>query len=92
MEAIDIPRFADSQYQLFWWEIDEAAAVISLFGLGIASGLLMLSLLAIPSTLYFLKKYKNGTLEGGMHHALWSFGMLPLNDEFPDAFEKEFYL
>jgi conjugal transfer pilus assembly protein TraL len=92
MQEIEIPRFVDSQYQVFWWEMDEAATVIALFGIGIASGALLLMMLLIPSTLYMLKKYKNSTLEGGMLHAVWSVGIVPLGKEFQDPFEKEFYL
>lgn len=38
MKEIDIPRYVDSQTQLLFWEIDEAAIFIGCLGAGIALG------------------------------------------------------
>ena len=38
MNEVDIPRYVDSQPQLFFWEIDEAVIFIGLLGCGIAIG------------------------------------------------------
>lgn len=91
MKQVDIPRFVDSQLQIFWWEMDEFVVAIGLFMLGIASGTVIYTMLAIPVALRIIKKFKRSSMEGGVIHAVWWAGVMPLGKQYKDSAERFFY-
>lgn len=93
MQEIDIPRYIDSQPQFLWWELDEFGLVMGLIGVGILTKTLTWMLLVvIPSAIWLLRRSKNNSLEGTLHHILCYTGVLSLNKEFPNSLQEEFFL
>ena len=92
MTEIDIPRYVDSQPQFLWFELDEVLMITCLIGLGIIMGLLVWALLGLPFAISGIRRMKRSSMEGGALHFIYSLGVIPLNKEFNDAFEKRFYL
>lgn len=91
MEEVSIPRYIDDQQQFFFWEMDEAAVAITIFGIGIAVGAVIWSIIV----LYFVSKqlgsFKNNTLPGALLHMAYWGGITGLNSAHKDAFVKDFY-
>lgn len=90
--TIEIPRYLDSLPQFLWWELDELIVLIGLFAGGIAIGeLIYVIVLGILPAMFYLGKFKREALEGGIYHAAYSMGALPLNAIYGDVYEKDFY-
>ncbi|MEC4720473.1 type IV conjugative transfer system protein TraL [Noviherbaspirillum sp. CPCC 100848] len=94
MNEIDIPRYVDSQVQLFFWEFDEAIVFISCLAGGIVAGgwFAIVGMLGGIFAVKVFKRFKNGALEGVLLHLCYWAGVLSLNKKFDDAAKREFYL
>jgi conjugal transfer pilus assembly protein TraL len=85
MNEIDIPRYVDSQHQMFFWELDEVVIIASIIGLGMLLDYLFYSMIPAIAIGLIFSRYKNGNLEGVlMHMAFWA-GFVGLNKYFPNG-------
>ena len=91
MDEINIPRYIDDQQQFFFWELDEAAVAITLFGVGIVAESIFFSFIMIVLISMQLRRFKNNTLPGTLLHIAFWNGLTGLNREYPDAFERELH-
>lgn len=89
---IEMPKFVDSQTQILWWEADEFLISMIIFSCGMIFHQFILGSVAVLFVSPIISRMKNASLEGSAQHALCSTGLMPLNKEFSDALEKEFYL
>ncbi len=92
MIEVEIPRYVDSQPQFLWFELDEVLMITCLISLGIIMGLLRWALVALPFAISGIRRMKRSSMDGVAMHFIYSLGVIPLNKEFNDAFEKRFYL
>ena len=94
MNEVDIPRYVDSQPQLFFWEIDEAVIFIGLLGCGIAIGgwFTLLSITAGYYAVKAFKRFKNGALDGILLHLCYWLGVMSLNKHYQDSTKRDFHL
>ena len=88
---IKMPKYVDYQVQVLWWEADEFIIACTTIGIG-----LMMHTIVWPAVFLFLvmpriAKLKRSALDGAAMHMLYATGLFPLNDEFDDAMETEFY-
>lgn len=86
-----MPKYVDSQIQVLWWEADEFIIAATTLGTGIMYHQILLSVVAVVFLMPVMAKLKRSALEGAAMHTLYSMGIAPLNKEFSDALEKEFY-
>ncbi len=90
MKEIDIPRYVDSQYQVFFWEIDEIAPVVMLMGLGIMTDTLTYMFFAMFVFMKFFSKFKHHHLDGVLLHMAYWHGLLKLNRHFDSGLVRTF--
>jgi conjugal transfer pilus assembly protein TraL len=89
MERINIPRYINSQVQVFWWEIDEIIPLFTVIGLGIMSGALTYML---PVGLYVtwqFGRYKKSHLDGALLHIAFWHGVISLNKKYKNGLVRE---
>lgn len=79
MQEIEIPRYVDSQAQIFFWEIDEFVVSVGLFGVGIVTDSLLLAFVLIYLASSTLRRIKSVSLEGAFLHVMYWTGVLGLN-------------
>jgi conjugal transfer pilus assembly protein TraL len=89
MEEVEIPRYQDSQTQLFFWEVDEFVISVGLFGVGIITDNLTISLIAMYLVSSGLRQVKSTSLEGALKHLLFWFGVIGLNKMPFDGSRRE---
>ena len=79
MEAVEIPRYVDSQLQVFLWEIDEIIPVVAAFAIGMMTE--TLTYVIIPAFLLgkLFSKYKESHLDGILMHLAYWYGIMKLN-------------
>jgi len=94
MNEIKIPRYIDSQPQLFFWELDEALVFFGCMSVGVAIGgwgLLILMALGYFAVGQF-KRFKNGQMPGILQHLTYSVGLMELNKIYRNGLLKIFIL
>lgn len=91
MNEVPIPRYLDTQQQFFWWEFDEFVVAAGLFGVGIILKQLLVALLLIVLTSKAIKRFKSNNLEGAVQHIVYASGLAPLNRQYKDGLEREFF-
>jgi len=85
MNEIAIPRYVDSQPQLFFWELDEFVPFVFFVGMGIMTGALTAMLLPAFGITYVFARFKGNSLDGVLLHlGYWSGGM-PMNSVFKNG-------
>jgi conjugal transfer pilus assembly protein TraL len=89
MDEIDIPRYQDSQTQLFFWEVDEFVVSVGLFGVGIVTDNLTIALISIYFVSAALRKIKSVSLDGALQHLLYWAGIIGLNKMPFDGSRRE---
>lgn len=89
---IEMPKYVDSMLQVLWWEADEFVIAATILGVGIMFHKFLYPILAIYPIMKIMTKLKRQSLDGAALHALYATGLIPLNDEFDDALEKEMFL
>lgn len=89
---IEMPKYVDSLPQLLWWEMDEVAAAIAVFGVGLLIHYTITSLFVVALVMKIIRKMKNDGLNGTAFQVMCSTGLVSLNKDFPDLLQKDFYL
>jgi len=89
---ISMPEFVDDLPQILWWELDEFAGGIGLFGVGLMMHHMMWGLIAAFFVLPFIKKMKGDGLNGAAMQVICATGIMQFNKEFPDLLEKDLFL
>lgn len=79
MQEIEIPRYVDSQAQIFFWEIDEFVVSVGLFGVGIITDSLLLAFVLIYLASTALRRAKAVSLDGAFLHIMYWMGVIRLN-------------
>ena len=90
MREISMPRYIDSQYQIFFWEIDELVPIFALLAIGILSNTLTWMFLAVYFVGRAFQRFKYSRLEGVLLHMAFWRGWIGLNRRFENGFEREF--
>lgn len=88
---IEMPKYIDDQLQLLWWEMDEFLVMLIVAGVGLTFNLLGTGMLLGFFSMPLLRKAKRMSLNGAPLHMLVATGLFPLNKEFDDSAEQEFY-
>ena len=91
MLQIDMPKHVDAQLQILWWEADEFLIAMIIFGIGLMFHAFVTPLVLLFFVMPIISKQKRAALDGAAMHALYATGITPLNKEFTDALETEFY-
>ncbi|WP_431798256.1 type IV conjugative transfer system protein TraL (plasmid) [Cupriavidus metallidurans] len=93
MKEIDIPRYVDNQFQLFFWEFDEAIIFIGCLAGGIALGgyFTLVSMALGYGAVKAFRRFKNGSLEGVLYHLCYWAGLLALNKQYQDSSKRDFF-
>lgn len=91
MQEITIPRYIDSQMQLFFWEFDEFILAVSLFAVGILLDSLLLTVVMIYVVNKAFRRYKDGAMQGALLHLMYWYGFMPLNSVATDALARRKY-
>jgi conjugal transfer pilus assembly protein TraL len=89
---IDMPKYVDSQIQILWWEMDEFLIAMIIMSVGLMLHAFFTPLVLMIAIMPVITKLKRSALEGAPMHSLFAAGLTPLNKEFTDALETEFYL
>lgn len=87
---ISIPRYVDSQYQVFFWEADEVIPLLLFFGLGIFFDALALFCLMGVVMSHLFSRYKSRHLEGVLVHMSYFGGIAPLNQRFANGLVRDY--
>lgn len=85
---VRIPRYIDDPPQIFWWEVDEAAAFSGAFVLGAVCGYVAVGLAVGFAFAWILGRLKEG--KGGRFLiclAYW-YGLSPVR---PESFRRRFF-
>jgi conjugal transfer pilus assembly protein TraL len=85
MKEIPIPRYVDSQMQLFFWELDEVVVISAIAGFGIVMDMVFYSMIAGFFASILFTKYKNNFLDGILMHMAYWAGFMKLNKLFPNG-------
>lgn len=88
---IEMPRYIDDQLQLMWWEMDEFMVMLLIGGVGMIFHLLGTGMVIGFFSMPLLRKAKRVSLNGAALHIIAATGLVPLNKEFEDSAEQEFY-
>lgn len=88
---IEIPKYIDDQLQLMWWEMDEFMVMLLIGGVGMIFHLLGTGMVIGFFMMPFLRRAKRASLNGAALHMLIATGLFPLNKEFDDSAEQEFF-
>ena len=93
MNAIDIPRYVDSQPQLLFWELDEAIIFVGCLASGIALGgyFTLVSMAMGVAVVKLFRRFKNGALDGILLHLCYWAGFMGLNKRYPDSSVRDFF-
>ncbi len=89
LQTVTIPRFIDSQYQLFWWEMDELVPLIVFIGVGIIFEVLLYAMIAGGLLMVRFSRFKLARLDGVLIHLAYWFGLLSLNKVFRNGLVRE---
>lgn len=89
LQTVTVPRFIDSQYQIFFWEMDELVPLIVFIGVGIIFEVLLWALLAGLILTVRFSRFKLARLEGVLVHLAYWFGVLTLNKRFTNGLVRE---
>lgn len=89
---INMPKYVDAQIQILWWEADEFLIAMTIVGVGLMMHVFLIPLVILFFLVPVITKMKRAALEGTAMHVLYATGVFPLNKEFTDALETEFYL
>lgn len=85
MKEVEIPRYIDSQPQIFFWELDEFLLSFGMVAVGIITDSLLLTLFCIWLVTKLFRRLKSRSLDGALKHFFYWSGALPLNSEAPDS-------
>lgn len=91
MREVVIPRYIDSQMQLFFWEFDEFILAVALFALGIVMNSLLLTVVLIYIVNKAFRRYKDGAMQGALLHLVYWGGFMPMNRVATDALARNKY-
>jgi len=89
---INMPKHVDDLPQVLWWEADEVAIAISIFGIGLLTHYMMTSLIVMVIVMRLASRMKSAALNGAAFQVMCSSGLVQLNNEFPDLLEKELFV
>ncbi len=89
MNEVQIPRYIDSQMQMFFWEFDEFILAVALFAVGIVMNSLLVAVILIYFVNKAFRRYKDGSMPGTLMHLAYWVGMMPLNQVATDALARE---
>lgn len=94
MREVDIPRYVDSQPQIFFWELDEAIVFMACFAVGIAIGgwFTLGSIFMGGFVVKAFKRFKNGALDGVLLHMCYRAGLMGLNERYKDSMQRDYFL
>lgn len=94
MKEVEIPRYVDSQPQLFFWELDETIVFVACLAAGIAMGgiFTLISMVAGWFVVKMFRRFKNGSLDGVLLHICYRAGLLGLNKRYKDSMKRDFFL
>lgn len=92
MHPIEIPRFVDSQPQIFWWELDEFLVAAALFGISIMVHMVIFGIVIGFLSVRVVRKFKNSALQGQLVHLAYWYGLSSLNEQFSDGLTREYWL
>lgn len=90
MSEIAIPRYVDSQAQMFWWEVDELIPLVSMFGVGIMIGSIATMMIPAVGVSYLFSRFKSASLDGVLLHLGYWIGAVPLNRYFKNGAVRNF--
>lgn len=88
---IRMPKYVDSQMQVLWWEMDQFLIFMMMLGVGLIIHQFLISSALLFFLMPMITKFKRAALEGMAMHVMHGSGLLPLNKEFTDALEMEYY-
>ena len=93
MRNVPIPRYIDSMYQIFFWELDEFIIIIAFFGAGIALGgnYTLFSLVVGYYDVRQFKRYKDNGLPGQLNHLAHWTNFLHLNKKYTTSGRRSYY-
>lgn len=89
LPVVSIPRYIDSQYQVFFWEMDELVPLIVFLGVGIVFEVLLWALIAGVILTVRFSRFKLARLDGVLVHFVYWFGILTLNKTFKNGLVRE---
>jgi conjugal transfer pilus assembly protein TraL len=90
LPVVNIPRYIDSQYQVFFWEMDELIPLIVFIGVGIIFEILLFALVIGGVLTMRFSRFKLARLDGVLVHAGYWLGMFSLNKLFKNGLIREF--
>ena len=91
MDSVEIPRYIDSQMQMFFWEMDEFILAFGFFAVGIVMNSLLLAIVSIYVSGKMFRMYKDGAMPGILVHLVYWMGFIPLNLVALDAMNRRKY-
>ncbi len=89
---VNIPRYIDSQGQFFQWEFDEFIVGAGIFIIGIVMKFVVTSLILGWLCIRWIRRWKEGELDGALAHIVFWVGAIGLNKVFEDGLETEFWV
>lgn len=89
LAAIPIPRYIDSQYQVFFWEMDELIPLIVLIGVGIIFEILLWAIVFGAIIMVRFSRFKLARLDGVLVHMGYWSGVMTLNKLFKNGLVRE---
>lgn len=89
LSVVSIPRFIDSQYQVFFWEMDELVPLIVALGAGIMFEVLLYALIFGLIFSVRFSRFKMARLDGVLVHFAYWVGMMALNKMFRNGLVRE---
>lgn len=88
MKEVVIPRYIDSQMQLFFWEFDEFIVAAGLLAFGIVTKSFFIAIILIYVFNKMFRRFKDGRLEGILLHVAYWIGLFPLNRVALDGLQR----
>jgi conjugal transfer pilus assembly protein TraL len=89
---IEMPKHVDDFPQLLWWEADEVAVAIGVFGIGLLVHYTITSIIVTSILLKVVARIKTDGLNGAAFHMFCTTGLIPLNKEFTDLLERDLFV
>ena len=75
---LEFPKFADDKPRLMMWTVDQIIPLAAMFGLGLLTGTLSISILIGFGLTWAYTKYSAGRPDGFLLHAAYWSGLVPL--------------
>lgn len=88
---IKMPKYVDSQIQVLWWEVDQFLIFMAAIGIGLLMHQFLIAVVFNFVSMPMITKFKRASLDGMAMHVMHGSGLMPLNKEFTDALEMEYY-